>query len=450
MNNSNIDFRNSIGRSPVCFGCLLIALVLAFVILSSNARAQDGNYGNGNTAEGADALYTIISGNSGGPPGGGNTAIGFNALFSDTFGTENTAVGDGAMVDNTTGFDNTAMGWAALYTNTTGIENTAIGTAALEFNTSGHHNTAVGAHALDVNSTGAENTATGFNALINNTTGGDNTATGIDALVLNKNGTSNTAGGAFSLYSNTDGSFNTANGLNALRSNGSGSSNAAVGIQALYKNTSGSLNVAVGALAGQNLTTGNNNIDIGANVLGVAGESNKIRIGKQGTQNGAFIAGIFGVPVTGSTVVVNASGKLGVATSSARFKDNIRPMGVTSEAILSLRPVTFRYKQELDPDAIPQFGLVAEEVEKINPDLVVRGEDGKVMTVRYEAVNAMLLNEFLKEHRNVAEQQSTIAELKTTVAQQQKQIEALTTTVRKVGERVELSAPAPQIAANED
>jgi uncharacterized coiled-coil protein SlyX len=148
--------------------------------------------------------------------------------------------------------------------------------------------------------------------------------------------------------------------------------------------------------------------------------------------------------------VVNSSGKLGIAASSARFKEAIKPMDNASEAILALKPVSFRYKEEVDPERIPQFGLIAEEVEKVNSDLVVRGEDGKVSTVRYEAVNAMLLNEFLKEHRNVAEQQSTIADLKTTVAQQQKQIEALTATVRKVSERVELSAPAPQMAATED
>jgi uncharacterized coiled-coil protein SlyX len=185
-------------------------------------------------------------------------------------------------------------------------------------------------------------------------------------------------------------------------------------------------------------------------VLGAAGEANTIRIGKQGTQKATFIAGIFGTAVSGSTVVVNSSGKLGVAVSSASFKEAIKPMDKVSEAILALKPVTFRYKEELDPDRIPQFGLVAEEVEKVNPDLVVRGEDGKVMTVRYEAVNAMLLNEFLKEHRNVAEQQSTIAQLKTTVAQQQKQIEALTATVQKVSERIELRTTAPQLAANQD
>jgi uncharacterized coiled-coil protein SlyX len=207
--------------------------------------------------------------------------------------------------------------------------------------------------------------------------------------------------------------------VNALRDN-RGSSNTAVGIQSLNNNSSGSSNVAIGALAGQNLTTGNNNIDIGANVLGNAGEANTIRIGKSGTQQKAFVAGVSGKTVaSGVGVIINASGQLGTVLSSARFKTAIKPMDKSSEAILSLQPVTFRYKEELDPDGIPQFGLVAEQVEKVNPDLVVRGEDGKVMTVRYEAVNAMLLNEFLKEHRKVAEQQAMIDQLKSTVAKQE-------------------------------
>jgi uncharacterized coiled-coil protein SlyX len=174
----------------------------------------------------------------------------------------------------------------------------------------------------------------------------------------------------------------------------------------------------LGSNAGANLTTGSNNIDIGA--PGVAGESNKIRIGKQGTQNGTFIAGVFGVTMTGSPVVVNSSGKLGISgTSSARFKTSVKAMDKASEAILALKPVTFRYKEEIDPDGTPQFGLVAEEVEKVNPDLITRDEEGKPTAVRYEAVNAMLLNEFLKEHRKVAEQQAMIDQLKSTVAKQE-------------------------------
>src|SRR5438477_6516510 len=344
------------------------------------------------------------------------------------------------------------------------MQNTANGVGSLYTNNYGNYNTATGVGALRANYSGSNNTANGINSLLSNINGGDNTATGAGALQKNVTGGANTANGSFALFSNTNGAFNTASGDVAMHNNTTGSSNTAVGIQALSKNISGSDNTALGVLAGQNLTTGNNNIDIGANVLGTAGESGKIRIGKQGTQNGTFIAGISGVAVTGSTVVVNALGKLGVAASSARFKDDIKPMDKSSEAILGLKPITFHYKKEIDPEGIPQFGLIAEQVEKVSPDLVARDDKEKVYTVRYEAVNAMLLNEFLKEHRNVAEQQSTIAELKTTVAQQQKQIaaqqgiaaqqqkqiEALTATVRKVSERVELSATAPQIAANDD
>ena len=198
----------------------------------------------------------------------------------------------------------------------------------------------------------------------------------------------------------------------------------------------------MGFNAGQNLTTGSNNIDIGANVVGNASDANTIRIGKQGTQKSAFIAGIFGTAMTGSPVVINSNGKLGVSgTSSIRFKEVVKPMDKASEAILQLKPVTFRYKEEIDPEGIPQFGLVAEEVEKVNPALVTRDEEGKAYTVRYEAVNAMLLNEFLKEHRQVQE-------LKGTAAQQQKQIEALTATVQKVSDQVPLSKPARQLVAN--
>ena len=206
-------------------------------------------------------------------------------------------------------------------------------------------------------------------------------------------------------------------------------------------------NIALGSNAGANLTTGSNNIDIGNR--GVAGDAAKIRIGKVGTQTATFIAGIHGVTMaSGVGVVVSSTGQLGTVTSSARFKEAIKPMDQASEALLKLEPVTFRYKEELDPDHIPQFGLVAEQIEKVNPDLVVRDANGKVNTVRYEAVNAMLLNEFLKEHRNVAEQQSTIAELKTTVAQQQKQIEALTVSVQKVSDQLELNKAAPQLVEN--
>jgi len=174
-----------------------------------------------------------------------------------------------------------------------------------------------------------------------------------------------------------------------------------------------------------------------------------IRIGKVGTQTATFVAGIRGVTVaSGIGVIIGSNGQLGTVTSSARFKEAIKPMDKASEAILALKPVTFRYKHDLDPDGVPQFGLVAEQVEKVNPDLVVRDEDGKVSTVRYEAVNAMLLNEFLKEHSKVEEQQGTIAQLKTAAARQQKQIEALAATVQKVSNQLELNKAAQQVVAN--
>jgi hypothetical protein len=246
---------------------------------------------------------------------------------------------------------------------------------------------------------------------------------------------------------NTTGGFNAATGVSALYNNTTGNSNTAIGFYALVHNVTGSNNIALGALAGTNLTMGNNDIDIGN--AGVAGESNKIRIGQQGTHNGTFIAGISGVAVTRPQVVVNANGRLGVTASSARFKDEIKPMGEASEAILALKPVTFHYKKEIDPDGIPQFGLVAEDVAQINPTLISRDRDGKPYTVRYEAVNAMLLNEFLKEHREVQEQKATIAQLKRDSAEQRKQIEALSAGLQKVSAQLELSKPAPQTVLND-
>jgi hypothetical protein len=228
------------------------------------------------------------------------------------------------------------------------------------------------------------------------------------------------------------GSANTANGVEALQFNTVGSNNTANGVLALFSNTTGSNNIGLGAEAGDNLTTGDNNIDIGNE--GGAAESSTIRIGTQGTQTRTFVAGINGTGVTGVPVKVNAAGQLGVPPSSARFKQEIKSMDKASDVLLALRPVTFRYKPEIDLEGVPQFGLVAEEVEKINPHLVPRDAEGKVYTVRYEAVNAMLLNEFLKEHRKVE--------------QLEKQIKALTAGLQKVNTQLELSKPAPQTVLN--
>ena len=245
--------------------------------------------------------------------------------------------------------------------------------------------------------------------------------------------------GTFALANNSDAKENTGIGDSALRQTTNGIRNTSVGVDSMVNNSNGSANIALGRLAGVNLTTGDFNIDIGN--AGIAAEARTIRIGTTGTQTKTFVAGINGAAVTGAAVKVNAAGQLGTAPSSQRFKDAIKPMDNASEAILGLKPVTFHYKKELDPEGIPQFGLIAEQVEKVNPDLVARDDEGKVYTVRYEAVNAMLLNEFLKEHR-------TVEELKATVAKQEKAIKALTAGLQKVSEQIELSRSTPQLVDN--
>src|SRR4029453_17871415 len=253
---------------------------------------------------------------------------------------------------------------------------------------------------LQNSTNGSNNTATGANAMRDNTTGYGNTAMGASALQSNTVEGQNSAYGFHALQGNLTGEGNTATGANALQSNRTANFNTACGFAALQRNTTGERKIALGATAGQNLTTGSNNIDIGK--AGVAGESTTIRIGTVGTHANTFIAGISGVTVAGGVgVIINSSGHLGTVVSSERFKDEIKPMDKASEAILALKPVTFRYKHDLDPEGIPQFGLVAEQVEKVNPALVARDAQGKVYTVRYEAVNAMLLNEFLKARRQI-------------------------------------------------
>ena len=335
---------------------------------------------------------------------------------------------------------NTAEGQNALLSRTTGTFNTAIGWFSLESGTAGNYNTGLGAATLVLNTAG-ENTATGAGALLSNTTGSGNTADGAFALLSNATGFRNAATGRFALFNNTTGSFNTAHGVDALYSNTAGDGNTANGLSALAFNTTGAFNIALGTSAGQNLTTGDRNIDIGN--LGVANEGNTIRIGTTGDQSATYIAGIAGqtVGAGGSTCYVDNDGKLGVFLSAHRFKTDIADMATASEAILALRPVTFHYKPELDKTGIPQFGLVAEEVEAINPDLVTRDKEGKVTTVRYEAVNAMLLNEFLKEHRKNQQQEATIARL-------EKQIEVLAEGLQRVSAELESATSAQQVAFN--
>jgi hypothetical protein len=368
-----------------------------FQALDSNTNGYD------NVASGYRALYLNTSGYE-------NTASGFEALYSNMTGYFNTATGLEALYSNTSGFRNTASGLEALFGNTTGTDNTASGIESLHSNTTGQNNTADGADALYNNTNGYDNTASGYEALYSNTSGYENTATGLEALFLNTSGNDNTAAGLEALYSNTNGDGNTASGHYALYSNTTGSYNTASGYNALYSNTNGNFNVAFGYAAGYAITTGSNNIDIGNE--GAAADNNIIRLGVQGTQTNAFIAGISGATAAGGVAVyVTAGGQLGTLTSSARFKTNISSMADASEVLLSLHPVTFRYRPEIDPQHLPQFGLVAEEVDKVDPDLVARDDKNQIYTVRYEAVNAMLLNEFLKEHRKVEEQTGEIHDL---------------------------------------
>jgi hypothetical protein len=348
---------------------------------------------------------------------------------------QNTVLGEDGLISNTFGGENTAIGWSAMYSNTTGVRNTATGASALLSNTTGSFNTAMGNAALYSNTLGVDNTAIGDTALTNNTSGLQNTAVGYRALLSNIRGSFNTAVGEAAL-TNSKANNNTAVGEAALYGNTGGSSNTAIGVKALLSNTTGNKNIAVGVRAGIGLTTGSYNIDIGNS--GIAGESNTIRVGKPGDQTATYVAGISGATVpTGVAVIVDSSGHLGTTTSSARFKEAIKPMDKASESILALKPVTFRYKHELDPDGIPQFGLVAEDVGKVNPALVARDAEGKAYTVRYEAVNAMLLNEFLKEHRKVEELEAGMKVLTASLREQAAQIQ-------KVSAQLEASRGAKQ------
>jgi hypothetical protein len=282
----------------------------------------------------------------------------------------NTALGDNALQNLTTGTNNTALGFRALYDNTVGLSNTAVGSLALRNNIGGDRNT-----------------ATGVGALFDNESGNDNTADGYRALVHNR-----------------------------------ANANTAIGSRTLENNNGGHDNIALGFRAGANFSPGNNNIYIGN--VGLTGEDGTIRIG-DASQTRTFIAGIAGSSVTGAPVAVNGDGQLGTTPSSQRFKDEIKPMDKASEAIFALEPVTFRYKKDLDPDGVRQFGLVAEELAKVNPDLVARDAGGKPYTVRYDAVNAMLLNEFLKEHRKVEELESLLTQLTARLQEQDLKVQKM-------------------------
>ena len=365
------------------------------------------------------------------PPGGG-------------YPNEVTALGEDALSNSTVGSENTAVGFRALYSDTTGGANVAIGSDALYTNTTGAYNVAIGDNASVANTTGGGNVAVGYTALQAHTNGFDNVAIGFDAMSLGSTGSYNTAIGNVAMAFST-GSENVAIGDGAMNKS-TGSNNIAVG-QSAGLNMTGNTNIVIGSFAGQNLPTGANNIEIGSQ--GAKKDTAIIRIGDEATQKKTFIAGISGVTVaSGVGVVIATNGQVGTVTSSARYKEAIEPMKEASEAILSLEPVKFRYKKELDPEAIPQFGLVAEQVAKVDPDLVARDEEGKPYTVRYEAVNAMLLNEFLKEHRRVANQSDEIAELKATVADLKSALKTQAAQIQKVSDQLGAQAPAPRMVAN--
>jgi hypothetical protein len=341
----------------------------------------------------APAARAVSPAPDGGYPGG-NTAEGLDALLSLSTGQHNTAIGRQALLSNTDGHDNTATGYQALRSNA-GLLNTAVGSQALFSNVSGLENTAIGDQAL-LNNNGNFNVGVGGAALLSNMTGNDNTACGGGAL----------------------------------------------------NDTTGNDNTALGFQAGILATTGDGNVYIGSGMSGVAAESDH-----------TYIRNINSTSVSGAgtdTVTVNlTTGLLGHATSSRRYKEDIKPMSNASETLYRLKPVMYRFKKEIDPSQSLDYGLIAEDVSAVDPNLAVRDGTGQVESVRYNAINAMLLNEFLKEHRKVEEQdcrlqqqEATIAQLKndfgSKLAEQQKQIQTLTSGLQKVSAQLELNKPAPQ------
>jgi len=343
---------------------------------------------------------------------GGNTAVGLGALANNTTGTANTASGANTLQNNTTGGGNTATGAGALAVNTSGGANTASGVSTLASNTTGTQNTASGATALQNNTTGSQNTATGAAALQNNTTGASNTGTGHVALSANTTGGFNTAIGEGALEKNTEGNYNAALGLRALDANTTGIYNTAVGAVALYNNKTGSYNLAIGDQAGiLGPTDADGNIYIGSG--GNANDSHTVRIGGTGGAVSAFfVLGVRGVTTRNNDAIpvfIDSNGQLGTVSSSRRFKEDIQDMDTASSGLMHLRPVTFRYQKPFADGSKPiQYGLVAEEVAEVYPDLVARSADGQIETVKYHVLDSMLLNEVQKEHQHVQQQAETI------------------------------------------
>jgi Chaperone of endosialidase len=394
-------------------GFFTLTIALCWFALSPAAHAvsppPDGAYPGGNTAEGNSALRDLTTGQF-------NTAVGIFSLTLNTGGNSNTGVGASALRNNTTGDENTAIGADALRANKTGVDNTATGWHALFQNKEGFDNTAIGASAISSNRTGNLNTAVGTFALFDNVDGSDNNAVGDSALLSNVSGTFNNAHGRSALSAN-DGSENNAFGDLAMENNVSGVGNTAIGDDALRFNVDGSFNVAVGDEAGTGLDPSVSNCI----AIGAPGEGPFATF-----DNTCFIGSIFGEavsdPATQVPVYVDQFNVVGVFnTSSRKLKHDIQPMDKSSETLYRLKPVTFRFNS--DWKGTKQYGLIAEEVAEVDPQLVVHSKNGEVTAVHYEQINNMLLNEFLKEHKKVEELKS---DFQATVAKQQKEIQTLT------------------------
>ncbi len=350
-----------------------------------------------------------------------NTAVGTDALISLSTGYYNVAFGYRALRENVDGSGNTAAGGVALLNNTSGSSNTAMGDMTLRENLTGNGNTAIGRYALVLNADGNFNTAIGYSALLYTSTGNGNTAIGTEALRYNTTGAGlQTAVGYRAAFNNFN-QENTAIGANALYTSVTGRNNVAIGSYSLFFSVSGDDNIALGRRAGYNLGGGSaRNILIGNE--GPAGvESDTIRIGD--AQTATFLAGVRGA-TTGvadaMTVMVDSNGQLGTIDSSRRYKEEIRDMAQVSDPVLDLRPVTFRYQRAFaDGDKPIQFGLVAEEVAEIFPELVVYDDQGRPESVKYHLLSVLLLNELQEERRANAERDRRLADLETQLSRLQ-------------------------------
>ena len=392
----------SVIQQRVTGSCSVGSFITA-VAEDGTVTCSDGGDADFNTRYGESALANNVSRYG--------TATGYLALSQNTNGLANTATGAFALTANTTGGFNTATGGGALENNLTGWSNTATGVNALLKNTDGGGNTATGQEALRSNTTGWQNTATGVGALRSNTEGIDNVAYGARSLRANTTGLNNTSVGAFSMGFNETGIENTALGQSALRI-GTGSRNTAIGASALWSATGGDRNIALGWFAGYDIADGGFNIAIGNR--GTPFDSNTIRIGNANHQR-TFVAGVEGV-MTGIpdavTVVIDSNGQLGTVNSSARYKEDINVMGDASERLLSLNPVTFHYKQAYTNGEKPvEYGLIAEEVAQVFPELVVFDQDNQPQTVKYRLLSSLLLNELQKQNRELDSLSGQVAEI---------------------------------------